>query len=247
MYDVRVVPVSMPQISMPVTLITPQTHLHDGLLVLFATGDDGWSFTSRYLLQHLAESGYTVAAFDSTLVTSAADSANVHLHPDQAATSMDMLLVRAKQELHLPADTPTVITGFSRGATFVVFAAGEPVLQQHIVGGVALGLTLQSDYLVPPSFTNRPDWLQLDKEGRLLTYPAIARLGSLPIAVIQSAGDNYVPAEESRRLFGPDTETRRLYEVNSCFHSFVDNLGQTYRDFDEALDWVVSESNQSGG
>jgi dienelactone hydrolase len=242
-YDVRVVPVQLSQISLPVTLITPTSQRHDGLMILFATGDDGWFFTSRYLLEHLAESGYTIAAFDSTLVTSAADSRHARVQPDQAAKSMDMLLVQAKRELGLPADTRTVITGFSRGATFVVFAAGEPALQEHIVGGVALALTLQSDYLEPPSVAERADWLQLDDEGRLLTYPAIARLGTVPIAVIQAAGDSYVPAVESRRLFGPDTATRRLYEVDSRYHSFVFSLGETYRDLDEALEWVASASN----
>jgi len=245
-YDVRVVPVTLSQISLPVTMVTPRSQRHEGLLILFATGDDGWFFTSRYLLQHLAASGYTIAAFDSTLVTSAADSWHARVQPDLAARSMDMLLVQAKRELALPADAPTVITGFSRGATFVVFAAGEPALQEHIVGGVALALTLQSDYLDPPSAVERPDWLQFDKDGRLLTYPAIARLGALPIAVIQAAGDSYVPAAESRRLFGPDTATRRLYEVNSRYHSFVFSLGETYRCLDEALDWVVSTSNQRG-
>jgi fermentation-respiration switch protein FrsA (DUF1100 family) len=245
-YDVRVVPVKLSQISLPVTLVTPKSQRHRGLLILFATGDDGWFFTSRYLLQHLAASGYTIAAFDSTLVTSAADSRHALVQPDQAASSMDILLMQAKRELGLTADAPTVITGFSRGATFVVFAAGEPTLREHIVGGVALALTLQSDYLKPPSVAQRPDWLQLDKDGRLLTYPAIARLGALPIAVIQSAGDSYVPAAESRRLFGPDTATRRLYEVNSRYHSFVFSLGETYRCLDEALDWVMSTSNQHG-
>jgi fermentation-respiration switch protein FrsA (DUF1100 family) len=246
LYDVRVVPMKLSQISLPVTLVTPRSQRHEGLLILFATGDDGWFFTSRYLLEHLAESGYTIAAFDSTLITSAADNQHARLQPDQAASSMDMLLLQAKRELALTADAPTVITGFSRGATFVVFAAGEPELQDHLVGGVALALTRQSDYLEPPSIAERPDWLQLDERGRLLTYPAIARLGAMPIAVIQSAGDSYVPAAESRRLFGPDTATRRLYEVNSHYHSFIFSLGETYRCLDEAIDWVVSTSNRRG-
>jgi fermentation-respiration switch protein FrsA (DUF1100 family) len=243
-YDVRVVPVNLSQISLPVTLVTPTSQRHAGVLIVFATGDDGWFFTSRNLLQHLAADGYTIAAFDSTVITSAAEIGRTRVRPDKAAESMEMLLVRVKRELGLPADAPTVVTGFSRGATFVVFAAGEPALQEHIVGGVALALTLQADYLEVPSVAERPDWLQLDEQGRPLTYPAIARLGALPIAVIQSAGDSYVPAAESRRLFGPDTATRRLYEVDSCCHSFIGSMEETYRDLDEALDWVVSKIDQ---
>src|SRR5262245_22474762 len=122
-YDVRVVTAELPQISLPVTLVTPRSQHHAGLLIVFVTGDDGWFFTSRYLLQHMAESGYTIAAFDSTRVTAAAESRHAKVQPIQAANAMDMLLVQAKRELGLAAGAPTVITGFSRGATFVVFAA----------------------------------------------------------------------------------------------------------------------------
>jgi hypothetical protein len=70
-------------------------------LVVFATGDDGWFFTSRNLLEHLAADGYTIAAFDSTVITSAAETRRARVRPDKAAESMEMLLVRVKREHRL--------------------------------------------------------------------------------------------------------------------------------------------------
>ena len=81
----------------------------------------------------------------------------------------------------------------------------------------------------------------VDEKGRVLTYPAIQRLGSIPIAVIQSAGDKYVPAEESRRLFGPDTPTRRLYEVKASNHGFKGGQEELIQDLDASLAWISSQ------
>ena len=137
-----------------------------------------------------------------------------------AAAVLDRVLTQAKRELGLPDATPTILTGFSRGSNLVVFSAGDRDLQRHLLGGIAVALTREADNITEPDPARRTPELQVDDQGRLQTYPAIKRLGALPFAVIQSAGDSYVPAGESRRLFGPDTPTRRLYEVDAKDHAF---------------------------
>ncbi len=44
-------------------------------------------------------------------------------------------------------------------------------------------------------------------------YDVLKSLDGLPLAVIQSTQDGYLPAAEARRLFGPDGEWRRFYAV----------------------------------
>jgi dienelactone hydrolase len=239
-YDLKEVPVRLPRGELPMTLVTPVRPSDSKVLILFATGDAGWYGTSHVILQHLVDRGFVVAAYDSRRVVSKVEHAKEPLTFEQAATGVDTVLVASKKALGLPDATPVIVTGFSRGASLVVFAAGEPSLQRHIAGGVALALTAESDYIQAPDPAHRTPAIQLDAKGRILTYPAIARLGSIPIAVIQSAGDKYVPAAESRRLFGPDTTTRRLYEVDASNHGFSGGQEAMLKDLDEALDWIVS-------
>jgi hypothetical protein len=132
------------------------------------------------------------------------------------------------------------VTGVSRGASFVVFAAGEPSQQPQICGAVAIALTRESDYMKPPNPAERGPYIKLDEKGGILLYPALARLGSIPVAVIQSTHDSYVTAAESRSLMGPDTPTRRLFEVQASNHSFGGGREQLFRDVDEALSWIAS-------
>ncbi len=120
----------------------------------------------------------------------------------------------------------------------VVFTAGVKSLQRHLAGAIAIALTRETDFLRAPPLADRPPSVQVDEKGRIQTYPAIERAGSIPFAVIQSTGDKYVPAEESRRLFGPDTSTRRLYEVDARNHGFGGGRDQLLRDLDDALQWI---------
>jgi fermentation-respiration switch protein FrsA (DUF1100 family) len=239
-YDLKEVSVRLPHGELPMTLVKPVRPPDPEVMILFATGDAGWFGTSHVILKHLVDRGFVVAAYDSRRVVSGMENAKEPVTFERAAAGVETVLVASKKALGLPDATPVIVTGFSRGANLVVFAAGEPSLQRHIAGGVAVALTAESDYIQPPDPAHRSPAIQLDAKGRILTYPAIARLGSIPLAVIQSAGDKYVPAAESRRLFGPDTATRHLYEVDASNHGFSGGQEAMLKDLDEALAWIVS-------
>src|SRR5262249_601249 len=142
--------------------------------------------------------------------------------PNYAAArdTLASIIGQAKHALGLPDQTPIIVTGMSRGASVVIASAGDPALKPGIMGAVAIALTRDFDLLTLPEQARQLHGVTMDEKGRIQTYPAIERLGSIPLAIIQSTNDNYVPSAESRRLLGPDTPTRRLYEVKSRNHSF---------------------------
>jgi fermentation-respiration switch protein FrsA (DUF1100 family) len=239
-YDVRTQELALRNGTLNLNLVTPGKPHSPPCMILYATGDAGWMGVSKVIFQRMADLGYYIAAYNSREVVSNAKSAGGVVSFADAAAGVDKVLAEAKRLLGLPESTPTIVTGFSRGANLVVFAGGEPTLQRHIRGAVAIALTREGDYMAAPDETRQSKALQLDEKGRVLTYPAIDRLGSIPIAVIQSKGDKYVPAEESRRLFGPDTPTRRLYQVEASNHGFSGGQDELIKDLDDALTWITS-------
>jgi len=239
-YDIRQAQIEVAHRSLPITLIIPKVSPRRKVLVLYATGDNGWRGTNRLLFTHMAERGYRIAACDPNVVLSQIKRAEGRVTLVAAAAAVDRVLMQAKRELGLPDATPTIFTGFSRGSNLVVFAAGEPDLQRHLLGAIAVALTREADHLREPDSARRTPALQIDDKGRLQTYPAIKRLGALRFAVIQSSGDSYVRAEESRRLFGPDTPTRRLYAVAAEDHAFNGGHEALLRDLDDALAWIIA-------
>jgi type IV secretory pathway VirJ component len=219
------------------TLVKPATPRQPQLMILLASGDAGWMGAAGDVFEHLAESGHPIAAVDSREVVKYVKRSGGLMAIPDAAAAVDSVLVQARKLLGLPETTPVIVSGYSRGANLVVFTAAVPQLQHHLTGALAVALTRETDYLEAPA--DAPPG-SVDDKGRIQTYPAIARAGSIPFAVIQSRGDKYVPAEEARRLFGSDTPTRRLYEVDARNHGFSGGRDELMRDLDDALAWIES-------
>jgi len=219
------------------TYVTPAQPRHAGYLVVFATGDGGWRGTSNEVFEHLAEQGYTIAGFSAPEIIKRVKHSDERVSTAQAAERLGEAYGQAKRDLGLPDSTPIIVVGFSRGATMVAFAALHPELRDGIGGAVAIALTREADYLRAPEAERSPN-IQVDEKGRIQIYPALQFLGSTRLAVIQSTGDSYVPSAESRQLLGPDTATRRLYEVESKNHGFSDARDKLLLDLDDALHWI---------
>ena len=245
-YDERKEDIKFPNHSIGLWCAKPTNPRPPTFLVIFASGDGGLHGVSKAIYEHMAEQGHYVAAYSSREALSRVKSTGKFLTSSEAATAVTTLLREAKRLLDLPDSTPAIVSGCSRGASMAVFAAGEPSLKPQICGAVAIALTRESDYVTPPAPAERDAYIKLDDKGGVLLYPALDRLGSIPIAVIQSTKDSYVPSAESRQLMGPDTPTRRLYEVKASNHSFGGGKDQLLHDLDEALNWIASTIQSKG-
>jgi hypothetical protein len=194
---------------------------------------------SLALVRHLAEQGYYVVGFSSPeaferVIKHAGSRPNF----PETRNAFSAIVRQSKHALNLPDSTPVVVSGMSRGANVVIAAAADQTLQPGVVGAVAVALTREFDALTLPKDAQLPG-IVTDDKGRIQTYPAITRLGSIPLAIIQSTNDSYVTSSESRRLLGPDTPTRRLYEVKSRNHNFGGGQEMLMRDLDDAMRWIV--------
>lgn len=224
------------------TYVTPATPLHPDRLVVFSTGDAGWLGVSGAVFERLAELGYYAAGYNAREMLRPIRESGEKVGLQRTAFWMDNLFARARRDLNLPATTRLILIGESRGAGGAVLAAVSPRLQPQIAGTIAIALTRESDYLKAPDPANRPPQIQVDGKERIQLYPAIALAGDAPLAVIQSAGDGYVPAAEARTLFGADTPTRRLYEVEARNHGFAGGRDEMLRDLEDALHWIETSS-----
>jgi dienelactone hydrolase len=226
--------------------VRPVENRHPGSLIVFSTGDDGWSGTSAELFRHLAEERYTIAGFSAPEVIAPYVRSGTRVSTARAAQALKDLYSQAKRHLGLPDSTPILIVGFSRGASMVAFTAAHPELQTGVSGAVAIALTREADYLHVPAGDHGPA-VQVDDQGRLQLYPVLKLLSTTRVAVIQSTHDDYVQSSESRKLLGPDTPKMRLYEIDAKDHGFSNARAPLLRDLDEALDWIKQGSPQAGG
>jgi pimeloyl-ACP methyl ester carboxylesterase len=211
---------------------------HAGVMLAFFTGDAGWLGTSGLLFEHLAAHGYTLVGFNSREILKPIKQSGERISMARSAETMRAAFDEARRKLGLPETTPLIVVGFSRGASAAALTAVHSRLRDHLAGAVAIALTRESDHLRAPKASERPPGIEVDDKERIQLYPALVAAASVPVAVIQSTNDKYVSAAESRRLLGPDTPTRRLYEVEARNHGFSGGEETLLHDLDDALDWI---------
>jgi fermentation-respiration switch protein FrsA (DUF1100 family) len=214
-------------------------------LLLYATGDGGWRSADRGLFQHMALWGYPLAGFSARHYLE-------HLRfeattPARVAGDYGDLIAFAKKTLDLQGDTPTVLVGFSRGSGLAVVAAGQSELQPLLGGVLAVALTEEEEYVRDDRARAGRDThnLRARQLATLRPYEVLAGFKSVPLAVIQSTEDGYLPASRARQLFGPDREGRRFYPIRAGGHTFAGARDALYEQARIALEWIVASGSGS--
>lgn len=133
--------------------------------------------------------------------------------------------------------SPVVLVGVSRGADLSVVAAGQWDLRGQLEGVVVMGLTREEEYVRRRRSSTS---LELD--------PYLSRLGDVPLSVIQSTHDTYLPASDARLLFGPDTAFRSMHAIAARNHSVGGAREDLYLALQASLDWFERVAGpRSGG
>jgi fermentation-respiration switch protein FrsA (DUF1100 family) len=215
----------------------------ENVLVIYATGDGGWSGLGTDMFNWLASWNYPVAGFSSRsylhnlgYVSEAGTTT-----PRLLASDYESIIAFAERQLDLPSSTPIILVGVSRGAGLSVVAAGAGNIHKPLAGLLAIALTKEEEHVLHRERRRNPSDGQRSRSRVVIeTYRYLNRLGPFPVMVLQSTHDRYLPAEEARKLFGPDSEIRKLRAVEATNHSFHNGCQILHQDAENALRWMVN-------
>ncbi len=214
------------------------------VLILYATGDGGWLGMDKQLAEWMGSWGYTVAGFSSRSYLKTLGYLPETATPRRLQLDFERIIQTAEDALSLPTDTRVILVGFSRGASFAVIAAGEPDLQSRLNGVLAMALTEKEEYVKHYRRQRVQGDGQPPKRELIEIEPydyLQARLFALPVVIIQSTNDGYLPASQARVLFGPDNELRRLIPVDARNHSFHEGCPDLFGRMRQSLQWLDSD------
>jgi alpha-beta hydrolase superfamily lysophospholipase len=202
--------------------------------VIVSSGDGGWIHLAPHVAEFLSSKGYFVVGFDSRDYLESMTSGKSGVRTEDEPADYRALAEFASQG----STKKPILIGVSEGAGLSVLAATDPETRRTIGGVIGLGL---------PDL-NELAWHWRDaviyvthgapKEPMFSTADIIGKVAPLPIAVIHSTHDEYVPIEELNRVFAAAKEPRRLWIVKASNHRFSDNLGEFDQRLMEALGWV---------
>jgi pimeloyl-ACP methyl ester carboxylesterase len=219
------------------TLHTYGTRGH-GDPVILASGDGGWIHLGPHAARTLEAAGFFVVGVDARAYLHSFTSAAVSplQRADVAGDFRDIAEWAAAG-----SGKRAILVGVSEGAGLSVLAASDARARSTMSGVVALGL---------PD-VNELAWRWKDaviyvthgvpREPTFRVADVIAKVAPLPVAVIQSTRDEYVPLEAARALVALAGEPRRLWIIPAANHRFSGNLAELDRRLLDAVGWVKEQ------
>jgi hypothetical protein len=206
-------------------------------LLVFATGDGGWRGKDLQVFKKLVAWGYPTVGFSAQEYVKHLTGDEGTTTPPRLAGDYATVVDAARRGLHLPSERRVVMVGVSRGAGLSVVAAGQRALRDQLAGVVAIALTKEEEFV--RWYRRLPGGQRRERVPVMLDlYEYLPVLGEVPISVIQSTRDNYLPAEDARALFGDDTERRQFHEIEARNHSFGGARDAMYETLHRSLDWL---------
>lgn len=244
---------SLRESSVPVTIAGGILEIHlaqrvppraNAPLVVFASGDGGWFGAAVGMFETVASAGYPVVGLSARGLLRHLRTPGHPLTANHLLDAYAEIIASARQALSLPAAGPVVLAGWSRGAAIsVIVAAERPV--PAVAGIVAIGLAADENLNVD---LESDDDAQGSSGGSIHGLNIYALSRSIPgrVAVVQSSGDGYLPAERARVLFGANTDARHFYQVPAANHRFMGGETSFRQNLLDALDWmsITEESHQ---
>lgn len=202
--------------------------------VIVSSGDGGWIHLGPQVAATLASAGCFVVGFDVKAYLESFTSGAATLRAEDEPTDYRTLAEYAARG----ASRKPILIGVSEGAGLSVLAASDPSAKRMIAGVIGLGLTERNE--LGWRWKDAAIYLThgVPDEPTFATSSVIARIGPLPLAAIQSTGDEFASPADVERAIARASEPKRLWIVPARDHRFSDNEIEFDRRLLEALAWV---------
>ena len=213
-------------------------------LVLYASGDGGW-FGAAVGMFHAIGSEYPTVGFSSKELMGIERKRSTSLAVSLLVEDYQQIIDAARAQLHLPPETPVVLTGWSRGASLAALVASRLEKDSPVVGLVAIGLAaderLDLGVETDDDEDSDPTVASHAAVSRgVALYPLLSNLTPRRVVVLQASEDGYLPAARARDLFGADTATTRLVTIHARNHRFDGGESAFAAALIDGINWVAS-------
>jgi type IV secretory pathway VirJ component len=204
--------------------------------VIMASGDVGWVGTGVALAKFLSGEGFVVVGVNVRQYLASFTTKTSHLEvtdPPADYRELSQLL-----QHHGLLVEPVVLSGVSEGAALAVLAASARANHEWIRGVITLGLPPTAE--LAWKWRDFTSWItKVDaREPSFAPKDFIASVSPLPIVMIQSTKDEYVPEAEYRLLEATARAPKKLVLIEARNHRFGGRHAELRRHVLEALAWI---------
>jgi alpha-beta hydrolase superfamily lysophospholipase len=221
--------------TLTLTIYTPSTPPR-GTIVM-GSGDVGWVGLAASMADELSANGYIVVGINVRQYLSAFTSGQSHLETTTVPGDYRLLIDTLRQSRRLVS--PIVVSGVSEGAALAVLAASDPANHGWIDGVIAMGLPPTAE--LAWRWTDAGSWITKHDAAEPSFAPkdVIATVSPVPLCMIQSTKDEYVPKAEWERLLVAAREPKKQILIEASNHRFTDKRAELSAAYAAGLAWIA--------
>jgi fermentation-respiration switch protein FrsA (DUF1100 family) len=204
-------------------------------LVLFTSGDGGWSPFCADVAAHIAATGVTVVGIDAKDYLLKVATPQKPVAAEEITHDYDAIAQQAIVQPGVDVKAPLVLAGWSLGAGYSVIVASDPQFNHRVNRVVAISLPIQGELA----------WRATDAviyithgtphEKVFDAHQYLRRLNQTPIAFLNATDDDTAPLREAQSLFQSAASSKRFFAVKASGHHFEGGEQEFYRALDQGL------------
>ena len=212
-----------------------QEHATNQPLVLFTSGDGGWSPFCADIAAHIAATGITVVGIDvkSYLVNFA--SSQKPLSTEELTHDYDAIAKQAIVQPGVDNKAPVVLAGWSLGAGYSVIAGSQPDFSVPVSRVIAISLPEYGELAWKPSDSIIYFTHGTPREKVFDIHPFLKSLKQTPIVFLNATSDKNAPFREAQSLYDAIPGAKHFYAVKASGHHFEGGEKEFYEDLDLGL------------
>ena len=204
-------------------------------LVLFTSGDGGWSPFCADIAAHIAATGITVVGIDVKEYLVNFASPQKPISTEQLTRDYDAIARQAIAQPGIDSKTPLVLAGWSLGAGYSVIVASQPEFSVPLNRVVAISLPAYGELAWKPSDAVIYITHGTPHEKVFDARQYLKKLDQTPIIFLNAINDDNAPFREAQSLYEATPGAKRFYAVKASGHHFEGGEKEFYQDLDLGL------------
>src|SRR5574341_896864 len=207
--------------------------------LLFVPGDAGWRGFVIVVADQLTSWEYDVYGLDTNNYLESFTRKGNRLKETDVMTDFRQMAEWIKGG----SNERVTLMGWSEGAELCLLAAAAPDNRDTFDGLVTFGMgktgILGWRWFDDLTFLTKKD----PHEPKFVTTSYMAHVAPLPLLMIQSTHDEFVPTEEAKQLFATAREPKRFVSVEAQDHKFSGNKDEFFHNLRDGLEWIQQAAN----
>jgi dienelactone hydrolase len=204
-------------------------------LVLFTSGDGGWSPFCADIAAHIASTGITVVGVDAKEYLVNFATPKNPISTEQLTRDYDAIARLSIAQPGIDSKTPLVLAGWSLGAGYSVIVASQPEFSVPVKRVVAISLPLYGELAWRPADAVIYITHGTPHEKVFDARQYLKKLNQTPIVFLNATNDDTAPFREAQSLYEATPGAKRLYAVKASGHHFEGGEKEFYQDLDLGL------------